>query len=204
MAQWPIPHCRLHDFRLSRHDPHNRCQNPFHHFSPHLPYSACHFISLLANTSIMVTLLSAAKACSLMPSKSAKAALIILPPFKSCLELLPCLSLLLPLLSAEVLVLVDDFVVEGNPTPAISTCVCEMNSRMPATRRFISFMLVRLKFMWRGLEGLPNPLPSANPLPLLLPLRCGVPFSTSCELLLRAGDTVVIGISTGRSRSLVY
>ena len=100
--------------------------------------------------------------------------------------------------------LVDDFVVDGGPTPANSTCVWEMNSRMPATRRFMSFMVVRLKFMWRGLEGLPNPLLSGNPLPVVPPLIYGGPFSASWELLLRAGEMVVIGISTGRSRSLVY
>ena len=174
------------------------------HFSPHLPYSPCHFMSLLVKTSIIATLLSAAKACSLMPSKSAKAALTVFPLSRSCFELLPSPPLLLPFISGGVFVLVDDFDADGGPTPAISTCVWEMNSRIPATRRFMSFMLVRLKFMWRGLEGLPNPLLSASPLPVVPPLICDVPFSPSWELLLRAGEMVVIGTWTGKSRSLVY
>lgn len=38
---------------------------------------------------------------------------------------------------------------------AISTCVRLMKSRIPETRRFMSFIVVRLGFICRGLDGLP-------------------------------------------------
>lgn len=95
--------------------------------------------------------------------------------------------------------LVDDFVVEVRGVPAISTCVCDMNSRIPATRRFISVMVVLEAFSWRGLDGFPTPLL------LSMPLTCGVPPSALGELLLRAGEMLLASEGwVGISRSLVY
>ena len=42
---------------------------------------------------------------------------------------------------------------------AISTCVCEMNSRIAATRRFISFMVVRFGFKCFSLDFVPASFP---------------------------------------------
>lgn len=93
----------------------------------------------------------------------------------------------LPLLSGGVFVLVLDFVVvDVAVAPAICTWVIEMNSRMLATRRFISFIVVLLGFMCRGLEGLPRPLDS--PCPFVTPFARGVLPSALCELLLGTGE----------------
>lgn len=74
---------------------------------------------------------------------------------------------------------------------------------MPATRRFMSFIVVRLGFMWRGLEGLPTPL-CPSMFPFVLPLARGVPPSAFCEPLLGAGEDFVGSGWAGGSRSLVY
>lgn len=139
------------------------------HFSPHFPYTLCHFVSLLVRCSIISTLLKEAKSCSVMPSESDKIELTLLTPppsWTSTLVLCSCPLMAMQLLSRGEVVLVDGLIVGIGLVPAISTWVWEMNSKMPATRRFMSFIVVRLGFMCRGLEGLPTALLSAMVIPL--------------------------------------
>ena len=102
------------------------------------------------------------------------------------------------------LVLVLDFVVEALAALAISTWVWEMYSRMPPTRRLISFMVILLGFMCLGFDGLLAPLLTPPPF-IVLPFACGLPPSSVCELLLGASEDLrLLSLGIGGSRSLVY
>lgn len=157
------------------------------HFS-HFPYSPCHFKSCLVSTSIISRLLNAPNARSSIPFRSDTAVLTRFSEISSLRVPLRVSILLFPMLSlsGDVFVLVLECVVDAAVAPAICTWVIEMNSRILATRRFISFIVVLLGFIWRALEGLPRPLDS--PWPFVMPFARGVPPSAFCELLLGTGE----------------
>lgn len=135
------------------------------YFSPTFPNSPCHRISPRVSASIISTLLKLVKPSTSKPEiafpPSASPSLFLVALLQPSASVNPPLAPTPATECVRVRVREDEpVVVVGSSLPiplavAISICVREMKSRMPETRRFMSFMVVRLGFIWRGFEGFP-------------------------------------------------